>query len=46
MIPSLDLLVVRFGTDPMTNFDLEALIADSKFPKHDEILAPVLQAVQ
>ncbi len=45
VIPSLDLMVVRFGTDPMTNFDLGELITDSKFQKHDEILAPILAAV-
>lgn len=45
VIPSLDLEVVRFGTDPMTNFDLAALVADSKFPKHDAILAPILDGL-
>ncbi|HZS36725.1 MAG TPA: serine hydrolase domain-containing protein [Polyangia bacterium] len=45
VIPSLDLLVIRFGTDPLTNADVGALIDDARFTKHDDILAPVLDAV-
>src|SRR5439155_26064010 len=46
VIPSLDLVVVRFGSDPMSKFDLAALTADSKFGKHDEIMKPILAAVK
>jgi CubicO group peptidase (beta-lactamase class C family) len=42
VIPSLDMLVVRFGADPVNMFDLPTLIADSKFELHDKILAPIL----
>jgi CubicO group peptidase (beta-lactamase class C family) len=45
VIPSLDLVVVRFGTDPLTNVDLAALTSDARFTKHDEILHPVLDAI-
>jgi CubicO group peptidase (beta-lactamase class C family) len=45
VIPSLDMLVVRFGTDPLTNTDLVALADDARFAKHDAILQPVLDAV-
>jgi CubicO group peptidase (beta-lactamase class C family) len=45
VIPSLDLVVVRFGPDPMSSFDLQALADDQKFETHDAILAPVLAAV-
>jgi CubicO group peptidase (beta-lactamase class C family) len=56
VIPSLDLVVVRFGLDPLGHdadggfadggFDLPGLLTDSKFGVHDEILAPILRAVQ
>jgi CubicO group peptidase (beta-lactamase class C family) len=45
VIPSLDLLVVRFGVDPMKTFDVAAMTADAKFGVHDTILAPILAAV-
>ncbi|MGZ3456732.1 MAG: hypothetical protein ACXVEF_44410, partial [Polyangiales bacterium] len=45
VIPSKDLIVVRFGKDPETGFDPIALAADSRFGTHDEILAPVLAAI-
>jgi len=45
VIPSLDLIVVRFGADPLGGFDPEALIDDARFDQHDEILRPVLEAV-
>ena len=45
VIPSLDLIVVRFGADPVTEFDPEALADDARFNQHDEILRPVLDAV-
>jgi CubicO group peptidase (beta-lactamase class C family) len=45
VIPSLDMLVVRFGPDPMSNFDLQTLIDDQRFETHDMILEPVLDAV-
>ena len=45
VIPSLDLIVVRFGADPLGAFDAEALIDDARFDQHDEILRPILEAV-
>src|SRR5262249_18889113 len=45
VIPSLDMVVVRFGADPMAKFDVPALLADSKFVVHDEIMASLLDAV-
>jgi len=45
VIPSLDLIVVRFGEDPATGFDLGALMDDARFTKHDQILAPILAGV-
>ena len=44
VIPSLDLIVVRFGADPVAKFDLATLTADSRFELHDKILAPILTA--
>lgn len=46
VIPSLDLIVVRFGADPMSTFDPGALIDDARFDKHAAILQPILDAVQ
>jgi CubicO group peptidase (beta-lactamase class C family) len=43
VVPSLDLLVVRFGDDPF--LDLSALSSDQRFEKHDAILAPILEAI-
>jgi CubicO group peptidase (beta-lactamase class C family) len=46
VIPSLDLVVVRFGKDPTNGgIDLPALIDDSQFGRHEKILAPVLLAL-
>ncbi|MGH7283074.1 MAG: serine hydrolase domain-containing protein [Polyangiaceae bacterium] len=45
VIPSLDLIVVRFGADPMAKFDIPTLLADARFSVHDEIMAPILDAV-
>src|SRR5262249_34876917 len=45
VFPSLDMIVVRFGTDPLGTFDLPALIEDASFKKHEAIIAPVLQAI-
>ncbi len=45
VIPSLDLLVVRFGQDPMGKFDPATLAVDSRFERHDKILEPVLGAI-
>jgi len=42
VIPSLDMIVVRFGQDPLAKFDVPTLMADSKFELHDKILAPIL----
>jgi CubicO group peptidase (beta-lactamase class C family) len=44
VIPSLDLIVVRFGVDPLN--DLGSLATDARFEKHDEILRPILEAVR
>jgi CubicO group peptidase (beta-lactamase class C family) len=56
VIPSLDLIVVRFGQDPLGHdadggevlgdFNLAGLIEDSKFATHDAILQPILAAMQ
>jgi CubicO group peptidase (beta-lactamase class C family) len=45
VIPSLDLLVVRFGSDPLGTFDVADLTSDAQFEKHDAILAPILAGV-
>jgi CubicO group peptidase (beta-lactamase class C family) len=45
VIPSLDMIVVRFGADPMSTFDVGALVNDARFDIHEEILEPVLAAV-
>ena len=45
VFPSLDLLVVRFGPDPLATFDLAALTTDQRFETHDAILKPVLDAI-
>ncbi len=46
VIPSLDLMVVRFGTDPMNTFDMAKLLADEQFETEAAILKPVLAAVK
>ena len=45
VIPSLDLVVVRFGIDPLADGDAAALAADPHFGVHDAILAPILGAM-
>jgi CubicO group peptidase (beta-lactamase class C family) len=45
VFPSEDLLVVRFGADPLVGFDLAALASDQRFEKHDAIVKPVLEAI-
>jgi CubicO group peptidase (beta-lactamase class C family) len=45
VIPSLDLLVVRFGKDPLAG-NITDLVSDSRFEKHDAILRPILDAVR
>jgi CubicO group peptidase (beta-lactamase class C family) len=45
VIPSLDLVVVRFGADPTTDFDPEALADDARFDEHDDILRPILEGI-
>ena len=45
VIPSLDMMVVRFGQDPLGTFDLAKLTVDAHFAIHDAILSPVLAAV-
>jgi CubicO group peptidase (beta-lactamase class C family) len=47
VIPSLDLVVVRFGKDPTNGgLDVAKLMDDSEFGTHEKILAPVLLAVE
>ncbi len=46
VIPSLDMIVVRFGKDPVGKIDLAAIAADQRFEKHDQILDAVLAAVK
>jgi CubicO group peptidase (beta-lactamase class C family) len=46
VVPSLDLIVVRFGADPETVFDPIKLAEDSRFATHDAILEPVLKAIE
>lgn len=45
VIPSLDLMVVRFGADPLEPFDVADMTSDAQFVKHDAILAPILDGV-
>ncbi len=45
VIPSLDMIVVRFGPDPAGALDLVAIAQDQRFEKHDQILSAVLDAV-
>jgi CubicO group peptidase (beta-lactamase class C family) len=45
VFPSLDMIVVRFGRDPLDTFDLPALIEDASLQKHEAIIQPLLQAV-
>jgi len=45
VLPSQDLVVVRFGTDPLGTFDFDELFADAHFEKHDAILGAVLDAM-
>src|SRR5262249_36457649 len=45
VIPSLDLMVVRFGADPLGAFDVAQLATDQRFETHDAILKPILDAV-
>ena len=40
-----DLIVVRFGADPVGSFDVGEMTKDSRFEKHDEILKPILDAL-
>ncbi|HMR07462.1 MAG TPA: serine hydrolase [Polyangiaceae bacterium] len=45
VIPSLDMVVVRFGKDPTGKLDLAAYANDQRFEKHEQILGAVLSAV-
>jgi CubicO group peptidase (beta-lactamase class C family) len=45
VIPSLDMVVVRFGEDPASGLDIGALTSDAHFGKHEDIMAPVFGAV-
>ncbi len=44
MFPDDDLIVVRFGPDPLSSFDIGALLASQQSSVEDDILTPVLQA--
>jgi len=46
VLPSRDLVVVRFGADPTAHFDPAALASDTRFIEHDAILAPILAAIR
>lgn len=46
VIPSLNLVVVRFGKDPAGKLDLAAIAKDQRFEKHDQILSAVLGAMK
>jgi CubicO group peptidase (beta-lactamase class C family) len=46
VIPSLDLIVVRFGRDLLSTLDLSQIQIDARFDKHDAILRPVLDAIR
>ncbi len=46
VVPSLDLVVVRIAADPAGGaFDLAELAQDTRFEEHDEVLAPILAAI-
>jgi CubicO group peptidase (beta-lactamase class C family) len=45
VIPSLDMIVVRFGEDPWEGFDLAALFEDQRFEKHEAIITEVMAAL-
>jgi hypothetical protein len=46
VIPSLDMIVVRMGPDPLGGtFNLNQMIEDQHFGEHDQILKPILDAV-
>jgi CubicO group peptidase (beta-lactamase class C family) len=45
VIPSLDMIVVRMGTDPMGDFNMVRMFEDQRFERHDAILRPVLDAI-
>ena len=46
VIPSMDLVIVRFGNDPRTAMDVDAIREDAQFEEHDMILEPILQGVR
>jgi hypothetical protein len=46
VIPSLDMVVVRFGADPRSTADASALIADARFEIHADILRPILEGTR
>jgi CubicO group peptidase (beta-lactamase class C family) len=45
VIGSLDMIVVRFGADPMAELDLPKLVTDARFEIHESIIASVMDAV-
>jgi CubicO group peptidase (beta-lactamase class C family) len=45
VIPSLDLVVVRFADDPTSSFDPAQMYEDANFDEHEAILAPILDAL-
>jgi CubicO group peptidase (beta-lactamase class C family) len=46
VIPSLDLMIVRFGRDPQTSLDFAELFEDAQFDVHEAIVAPILGALE
>lgn len=46
VIPSLDLVIVRFGPDPRSSFDFGSINDDAEFGVHDQIVMPILDAVR
>jgi len=46
VIPSLDLVVVRFGEDPRSTLDPATIVRDARFDVHDDILRPILESVR
>ena len=45
VIPSLDMVVVRFAADPVSTFDVGALFEDGRFDEHEAIMGTVVAAV-
>jgi CubicO group peptidase (beta-lactamase class C family) len=46
VIPSLDLVVVRFGPDPRSSFDFGSFNDDAEFGVHDQIVMPIVAGIE